>query len=178
MLDECCWKWLKRVVCLENFFCRSELNLVIWLSLYTCSSNFIHCIHVRVKFPLQKLSTPFIHSASFPSRNIIKCLSWYRIFHVTVSVSTGSVTGIIVQLVVKSQILAGGRGLGTFKSGLKGGVHIVKTDQVEDIAGNACLLLYSSICIFLFSFYVLGFQYKTLYYSITCSYVLIYWIDY
>lgn len=47
------------------------------------------------------------------------------------------VTGIIVQLVVKSQILAGGRGLGTFKSGLQGGVHIVKTDQVEDIAGNA-----------------------------------------
>jgi hypothetical protein len=40
-----------------------------------------------------------------------------------------------VQLVVKSQILAGGRGLGTFKNGLKGGVHIVKRDEVEDIAG-------------------------------------------
>jgi len=40
------------------------------------------------------------------------------------------------ELVVKSQILAGGRGLGTFKSGLKGGVHIVKADQVEDIAGK------------------------------------------
>jgi len=38
------------------------------------------------------------------------------------------------ELVVKSQILAGGRGLGTFKSGLKGGVHIVKADQVEEIA--------------------------------------------
>ncbi|KAG6660805.1 succinate--CoA ligase [ADP-forming] subunit beta, mitochondrial-like [Carya illinoinensis] len=37
------------------------------------------------------------------------------------------------ELVVKSQILAGGRGLGTFKSGLKGGVHIVKADQVEEI---------------------------------------------
>lgn len=49
-----------------------------------------------------------------------------------------------MQLVVKSQILAGGRGLGTFKSGLKGGVHIVKKDQVEDLAGNACLLFYSS----------------------------------
>lgn len=36
---------------------------------------------------------------------------------------------------MKSQILAGGRGLGTFKSGLQGGVHIVKADQVEDIAG-------------------------------------------
>ncbi|KAK6164275.1 hypothetical protein DH2020_001139 [Rehmannia glutinosa] len=40
------------------------------------------------------------------------------------------------EVVVKSQILAGGRGLGTFKSGLKGGVHIVKADQVEDIAGK------------------------------------------
>lgn len=40
------------------------------------------------------------------------------------------------ELVVKSQILAGGRGLGTFKSGLKGGVHIVKVDQVEEIAGK------------------------------------------
>ncbi|XP_065028817.1 succinate--CoA ligase [ADP-forming] subunit beta, mitochondrial-like isoform X1 [Musa acuminata AAA Group] len=39
------------------------------------------------------------------------------------------------EVVVKSQILAGGRGLGTFKSGLKGGVHIVKTEEVADIAG-------------------------------------------
>lgn len=30
------------------------------------------------------------------------------------------------EVVVKSQILAGGRGLGTFKNGLKGGVHITK----------------------------------------------------
>lgn len=45
---------------------------------------------------------------------------------------------------VKSQILAGGRGLGTFKSVLKGGVHIVKSDQVADIAGNVCNLYYSS----------------------------------
>ncbi|KAJ4726934.1 Succinate--CoA ligase [ADP-forming] subunit beta, mitochondrial [Melia azedarach] len=40
------------------------------------------------------------------------------------------------EIVVKSQVLAGGRGLGTFKSGLKGGVHIVKTEQVEDIAAK------------------------------------------
>ena len=45
-------------------------------------------------------------------------------------------TLIMVQLVVKSQILAGGRGLGTFQNGFKGGVHIVKADQVEDIAGT------------------------------------------
>lgn len=36
---------------------------------------------------------------------------------------------------MKSQILAGGRGLGTFKSGLKGGVHIVEADKVANIAG-------------------------------------------
>ena len=30
------------------------------------------------------------------------------------------------EVVLKSQVLAGGRGLGTFTSGLKGGVHIVK----------------------------------------------------
>eukprot|EP00262_Sarcandra_glabra_P009985 TRINITY_DN2482_c0_g1_i3.p1 TRINITY_DN2482_c0_g1~~TRINITY_DN2482_c0_g1_i3.p1 ORF type:complete len:410 (-),score=103.55 TRINITY_DN2482_c0_g1_i3:236-1465(-) len=40
------------------------------------------------------------------------------------------------QLVVKSQILAGGRGLGTFQSGLKGGVHIVKANEVEEISGK------------------------------------------
>jgi succinyl-CoA synthetase beta subunit len=38
------------------------------------------------------------------------------------------------ELVVKSQILAGGRGLGTFKSGLQGGVHITKSDKVEELA--------------------------------------------
>eukprot|EP00249_Psilotum_nudum_P036690 c8401_g1_i1 orf=228-1544(+) len=38
------------------------------------------------------------------------------------------------QLVVKSQILAGGRGLGTFKNGFKGGVHIVKAEEVETVA--------------------------------------------
>lgn len=31
------------------------------------------------------------------------------------------------QLVVKAQILAGGRGLGTFSNGFKGGVHLCKT---------------------------------------------------
>eukprot|EP01018_Ginkgo_biloba_P009916 Gb_21325 [translate_table: standard] len=40
------------------------------------------------------------------------------------------------EVVVKSQILAGGRGLGSFKNGLKGGVHIVKIDEAEDIAGK------------------------------------------
>lgn len=41
-----------------------------------------------------------------------------------------------MKVVVKSQVLAGGRGLGKFKSGLQGGVHIVKTDQVADLAGT------------------------------------------
>lgn len=40
------------------------------------------------------------------------------------------------ELVVKSQILAGGRGLGTFKNGFKGGVHVVKRDEVEATAGK------------------------------------------
>ncbi|THG22576.1 hypothetical protein TEA_024546 [Camellia sinensis var. sinensis] len=35
----------------------------------------------------------------------------------------------------ESEILAGGRGLGTFKNGLKSGVHIVEAGQVEEIAG-------------------------------------------
>lgn len=38
------------------------------------------------------------------------------------------------ELVVKSQILAGGRGLGTFKNGFKGGVHVVKRNEVETVA--------------------------------------------
>ncbi|XP_019165326.1 PREDICTED: succinate--CoA ligase [ADP-forming] subunit beta, mitochondrial isoform X1 [Ipomoea nil] len=40
------------------------------------------------------------------------------------------------EIVVKSQVLAGGRGLGTFKNGFKGGVHIAKADQAEDIAAK------------------------------------------
>jgi len=40
------------------------------------------------------------------------------------------------EVVVKSQVLAGGRGLGTFKNGFKGGVHIAKIDEVVDIAGK------------------------------------------
>mmetsp|Transcript_23279 Transcript_23279/g.32154 ORF Transcript_23279/g.32154 Transcript_23279/m.32154 type:complete len:426 (+) Transcript_23279:42-1319(+) len=36
------------------------------------------------------------------------------------------------EVVLKSQILAGGRGLGTFKNGFQGGVHVVKVDQASD----------------------------------------------
>ncbi len=39
------------------------------------------------------------------------------------------------QLVIKAQVHAGGRGKGTFKGGLKGGVHLCKTaNQVRDFA--------------------------------------------
>ncbi|KAG6400923.1 hypothetical protein SASPL_137768 [Salvia splendens] len=38
------------------------------------------------------------------------------------------------EVVVKAQILAGGRGLGTFKNGFQGGVHI--GDKAEEIAGK------------------------------------------
>ena len=34
---------------------------------------------------------------------------------------------------LKSQILAGGRGLGKFKNGLQGGVHIVNVDKVQEL---------------------------------------------
>lgn len=40
------------------------------------------------------------------------------------------------EVVIKSQILAGGRGLGVFTSGLEGGVHIIKADQVAEYAGK------------------------------------------
>lgn len=40
------------------------------------------------------------------------------------------------EVVVKSQVLAGGRGLGKFKNGFEGGVHIAKIDEVEEIAGK------------------------------------------
>eukprot|EP00980_Cylindrotheca_fusiformis_P005549 scaffold1173_cov84-Cylindrotheca_fusiformis.AAC.7 len=38
------------------------------------------------------------------------------------------------EIVIKSQILAGGRGLGTFTNGLQGGVHIIPTTKVEEYA--------------------------------------------
>ncbi|KAJ1629422.1 ATP-grasp domain-containing protein [Pavlovales sp. CCMP2436] len=40
------------------------------------------------------------------------------------------------EVVIKAQILAGGRGLGTFTNGFKGGVHIIKTEQVAEYAGK------------------------------------------
>uniref|UniRef100_A0A7S3JTJ2 Succinate--CoA ligase [ADP-forming] subunit beta, mitochondrial n=1 Tax=Aureoumbra lagunensis TaxID=44058 RepID=A0A7S3JTJ2_9STRA len=40
------------------------------------------------------------------------------------------------EVVVKSQILAGGRGLGRFTNGFQGGVHVCKKEQVENIASN------------------------------------------
>lgn len=40
------------------------------------------------------------------------------------------------EVVIKSQILAGGRGLGVFTSGLEGGVHIIPTTKVEEYASK------------------------------------------
>jgi succinyl-CoA synthetase beta subunit len=40
------------------------------------------------------------------------------------------------EVVIKSQILAGGRGLGTFANGFKGGVHVIKSSQVEEYASK------------------------------------------
>jgi succinyl-CoA synthetase beta subunit len=42
-----------------------------------------------------------------------------------------------IDIVVKAQIHAGGRGKGSFKNGLKGGVHVRKTpDEVRDVAAK------------------------------------------
>jgi hypothetical protein len=66
----------------------------------------------------------------------------------------------LVQLVVKSQVLAGGRGLGKFKNGFQGGVHIVKADKIEETAGNEDWLLsflrWRVILFFFFFFFVGG----------------------
>ena len=37
------------------------------------------------------------------------------------------------ELVIKAQVLAGGRGKGTFDSGLKGGVRLTKEYEIERI---------------------------------------------
>lgn len=41
-----------------------------------------------------------------------------------------------MQVVLKSQILAGGRGLGSFTNGLKGGVHICKAEEAPALAAK------------------------------------------
>merc|ERR1719421_1320375 len=40
------------------------------------------------------------------------------------------------EVVIKSQILAGGRGLGTFTNGFQGGVHVIKSSEVAEYAGK------------------------------------------
>ena len=40
------------------------------------------------------------------------------------------------EVVIKSQILAGGRGLGTFANGFQGGVHMIKSSEVAEYAGK------------------------------------------
>ena len=40
------------------------------------------------------------------------------------------------EVVIKSQILAGGRGLGTFTNGFQGGVHMIKSSQVAEYANK------------------------------------------
>merc|ERR1719337_366236 len=40
------------------------------------------------------------------------------------------------EVVIKSQILAGGRGLGTFTNGFQGGVHVIKSSEVKEYAGK------------------------------------------
>jgi succinyl-CoA synthetase beta subunit len=42
------------------------------------------------------------------------------------------------EVVLKAQVLAGGRGLGSFTSGLKGGVHICKARGDAGARGGVC----------------------------------------
>lgn len=54
------------------------------------------------------------------------CIEIFQfLFHLTlISMSKGEITG-TKDVVLKAQVLAGGRGKGSFDSGLKGGVKIV-----------------------------------------------------
>ena len=130
---------------IKDFFPNEKevIHVVTWCSQKILTTVFFRIAkcYVFLLIPLIKIETLFLHV--FHLETLYNVLAWDRL-HMTMM--TNSVNGMIVQLVVKSQILAGGRGLGTFKSGLQGGVHIVKTEQVEDLAGNAC---YSSNCNFL-----------------------------
>eukprot|EP00228_Micromonas_bravo_P009932 CAMPEP_0203003160 /NCGR_PEP_ID=MMETSP1401-20130829/1668_1 /ASSEMBLY_ACC=CAM_ASM_000894 /TAXON_ID=38833 /ORGANISM="Micromonas pusilla, Strain CCAC1681" /LENGTH=424 /DNA_ID=CAMNT_0049744723 /DNA_START=35 /DNA_END=1309 /DNA_ORIENTATION=+ len=51
-----------------------------------------------------------------------------------VAAAAAKLSGDSGEVVVKSQVLAGGRGLGTFKSGLKGGVHIVPAGDAKALS--------------------------------------------
>ena len=54
--------------------------------------------------------------------NQTKCLELYMIISFTILLTIADVN----EIVMKALILAGGRGKGTFSSGLKGGVHLTK----------------------------------------------------
>lgn len=47
-----------------------------------------------------------------------------------------SIAGLLPQVVLKSQILAGGRGLGKFTNGLQGGVHICSVPKAKELAAK------------------------------------------
>lgn len=56
-----------------------------------------------------------------------------------VKTAAAKLAGASGEVVLKSQILAGGRGLGTFKNGFKGGVHIVKVRRSGHELSPVCL---------------------------------------
>jgi len=56
-------------------------------------------------------------------------------FTVEEAVAAGATIG-DEEVVIKSQILAGGRGLGKFTNGLQGGVHVIKTSEIAEYAGK------------------------------------------
>ena len=72
-----------------------------------------------------------ILKSSLASREEGPCPNIWAVVHESCSPAKGRPG---LKVVVKSQVLAGGRGLGTFKNGFKGGVHIVDVDQAKKTA--------------------------------------------
>lgn len=92
--------------------------------------------------PVSQRQSKYIHKIRFLfSDNLeILCLFLYCRFGVATSgpeakkIAEGLKTD---NLVLKAQVLAGGRGKGTFKNGLKGGVRLVfSPEEAEQIAGK------------------------------------------
>ena len=67
------------------------------------------------------------------------------------SEAVGAATELSVpEYVIKAQIHAGGRGKGTFDSGLKGGVHLTKELVYNICVCDVCVCMYECIYIYIY----------------------------
>ena len=72
------------------------------------------------------IATPECHVASTPEE---------AEFIFTHTLNDGTSSASLQEIVMKAQVLSGGRGLGTFENGFKGGVHMIqKAGQAQEIA--------------------------------------------